>query len=152
MTTTHTAHDVAVRLFAQLEQAWNASDGAAFGSVFAGETDFVDARGSHHCGDGVAVGAGHQALFDTLYAGTAIAYRIETGYPDTQLDMVYFLPALQRSDGRGIGALSTQGISGASWQRWSRHREPGFPWRPGVDDLSAHLLLVDHWLEREVAQ
>ena len=35
MTTTHTAHDVAVRLFAQLQQAWNASDGAAFGSVFA---------------------------------------------------------------------------------------------------------------------
>ena len=78
MTTTHTAHDVAVRLFVKLEQAWNASDGAAFGSVFADETDFVDARGSHHCGDGVAVGAGHQALFDTLYAGTAITYRIET--------------------------------------------------------------------------
>jgi uncharacterized protein (TIGR02246 family) len=78
MTTTDTAHDVAVRLFAQLEQAWNASDGAAFGSVFADETDFVDARGSHHCGDGDLVGAGHQALFDTLYAGTAITYQIET--------------------------------------------------------------------------
>jgi len=78
MTTTHTAHDVAVRLFAQLAQAWNASDGAAFGSAFADETDFVDVRGSHHCGDGVAVGVAHQALFDTVYAGTAITYRIET--------------------------------------------------------------------------
>jgi len=78
MTTTHTAHDVAVRLFAQLQEAWNASDGAAFGSAFADETDFVDVRGSHHRGDGVAVGAGHQALLDSLYAGTVITYRIET--------------------------------------------------------------------------
>lgn len=80
------------------------------------------------------------------------AYRIEIGYPDTQLDMVYFLPALQKGNGGTIGALSTQQICGATWQRWSRHRDPGFPWRPGIDDLSAHLLLVDHWLEREMAR
>jgi uncharacterized protein (TIGR02246 family) len=78
MTTTHTAHDVAVRLFARLEEAWNASDGAAFGSVFADQTDFVDVRGGHYCVDGVAVGARHQAVLDTVYARTAITYRIET--------------------------------------------------------------------------
>lgn len=96
----------------------------------------------------------HDRVVPVGYTVTTVseAYRIETGYPDTQLDMVYFLPGLQRSDGRAIGALSTQEISGATWQRWSRHREPGFPWRPGIDDLSAHLLLVDHWLEREVTR
>lgn len=80
------------------------------------------------------------------------AHRIDAGYPDTQLDMVYFLPALQLANGRAIGALAAQMISGESWQRWSRHRESAHPWRPGVDDLSSHMLLVDHWLEREVAK
>jgi|SRR5579883_629584 len=80
------------------------------------------------------------------------AYRVDAGYPDTQLDMVYFSPALQRADGRSIGALSNQLISGVSWQRWSRHREASHPWRPGIDDLSSHMLLVDYWLEREVVQ
>lgn len=80
------------------------------------------------------------------------AHRIDAGYPDTQLDMVYFSPALQRKDGRSIGALSNQLIGGAAWQRWSRHREASHPWRAGIDDLSSHMLLVDHWLEREVVQ
>src|SRR5580658_7455089 len=48
------------------------------------------------------------------------AHRIDAGYPDTQLDMVYFFPALQRYDGRTIGALSTQPMAGQIWQRWSR--------------------------------
>lgn len=80
------------------------------------------------------------------------ALRIDAGYPDTQLDMVYFSPALQRVDGRPIGALSNQMISGCPWQRWSRHRESSHPWRPGIDDLSSHMFLVDYWLEREVGQ
>lgn len=80
------------------------------------------------------------------------AYRIEVGYPETQLDMVYFSPALQLADGRSIGALANQMISGGSWQRWSRHREASHPWRPGIDDLSTHMFLVDYWLEREVVQ
>jgi hypothetical protein len=93
----------------------------------------------------------HQRVVPTGYtvASVSEAHRIDTGYPDTQIDMVYFLPPLHRSDGRAIGAQSTQQIGRDTWQRWSRHREPGFPWRPGVDDLSSHLLLVDHWLERE---
>jgi hypothetical protein len=69
-----------------------------------------------------------------------------------QLDMVYFSPALQRLDGKPIGALSNQTITGSSWQRWSRHRASNHPWRPGIDDLASRMLLVDHWLEREVVQ
>ena len=32
------------------------------------------------------------------------AIRIETGYPNTELNMVYFFPALARADGKPIGA------------------------------------------------
>jgi hypothetical protein len=78
------------------------------------------------------------------------AVKIETGYPDTQLDMVYFYPNLARLDGKPIGALTSQTLDGKSWQRWSRHRTAQNPWRPGEDDLSSHLALVEHWLEREM--
>lgn len=77
------------------------------------------------------------------------AVSISPGYPDAPLDMVYFYPALARTDGRAIGALSSQPIDGKTFQRWSRHRTGVNPWRPGVDDLAAHLTLVRHWLERE---
>jgi Prokaryotic E2 family E len=84
------------------------------------------------------------------HAKVLAAVKIETGYPDTQLDMVYFYPALARLDGRPIGALSSQTLDGKAWQRWSRHRTAQNPWRPGEDDLSSHLALVEHWLEREM--
>ena len=80
------------------------------------------------------------------------ALMIPTGYPDAQIDMVYFRPELVRRDGRAIGALSQQQIDGQQWQRWSRHRTSENPWRPGVDDVAGHLVLVDHWLERELVK
>lgn len=78
-----------------------------------------------------------------------VALRVETGYPEAQLDMVYFYPSLVRLDGVAIGALSTQQLDGKTFQRWSRHRTAVNPWRPGEDDLSTHLALIDDWLERE---
>jgi hypothetical protein len=78
-----------------------------------------------------------------------LALRIEPAYPDTQIDMAYFFPALARADGGAIGALSSQAIDGRQFQRWSRHRTGNNPWRPGEDDLSTHLLLVEDWLRRE---
>lgn len=81
------------------------------------------------------------------------ALRIEPGYPDAQIDMVYFAPSLTRTDGRVIGRSNgTQCIDGKSFQRWSRHRTAVNPWRPGVDDVSAHVLLVNHWLTREFSK
>lgn len=76
--------------------------------------------------------------------------RIESGYPETQIDMVYFFPGIRRIDGRAIGALSDDTFDGRTWQRWSRHRTAQNPWRRGVDDISTHLQLVRHWLEREL--
>ena len=78
-----------------------------------------------------------------------VAIRVETGYPEAQLDMVYFYPPLARLDGVAIGALSTQPLGGKLFQRWSRHRTGVNPWRPGEDDLSTHLSLIEDWLERE---
>lgn len=85
------------------------------------------------------------------YNHTAVsaAVLIEQGYPDAQLDMVYFHPHLTRADGRGINALAGHRLDGKEWQRWSRHRTAANPWRAGVDDISCHLMLVDDWLVRE---
>jgi len=80
---------------------------------------------------------------------TFLAVRISPGYPDTQLDMVYFSPPLARADGKVIGALTTLMLDGKTYQQWSRHRTGANPWRPGEDDLSTHVELVRHWLERE---
>jgi hypothetical protein len=81
-----------------------------------------------------------------------VALQIPPGYPDAQIDMAYFFPHLARQDGRTITALSVQDIDGKSFQRWSRHRTGDAPWRPGEDDVSSHVVLVDDWLERELAK
>jgi hypothetical protein len=78
-----------------------------------------------------------------------VALMIPPGYPSAQIDMAYFHPPLARTDGRGINALSPQSIEDKNYQRWSRHRTSQNPWRPDVDDVSTHLSLVRHWLERE---
>lgn len=80
---------------------------------------------------------------------TDIAINISTGYPRSQLDMVYFFPALLRADGKPINALATQHIEGRQYQRWSRHRTPQHPWREGVDDISTHFELIKSWVEKE---
>jgi hypothetical protein len=80
------------------------------------------------------------------------ALRIEPGYPDAQIDMVYFSPAITRTDGRAIKNLTTQVIDGVQFQRWSRHRTATNPWRPGEDCIATHLLLVEDWLRREFAK
>ena len=76
--------------------------------------------------------------------------RIESGYPDTQIDMVYVHPELERLDGRPISATCPETFDGKQWQRWSRHRTPANPWRPGVDNLATHFGLVEHWFLREL--
>lgn len=76
--------------------------------------------------------------------------RFTSGYPDTQLDMAYFAPALARVDGRSIRNLSMTGFDRRDWQQWSRHRTAASAWRPDIDDLSTHMALVDDWLAAEL--
>lgn len=75
-----------------------------------------------------------------------VAIQISSGYPNTQLDMVYFLPGISRTNGHQINNLSPMTIEGQSWQRWSRH----YPWRAGVDDLSTHIERIKSWLADEL--
>jgi hypothetical protein len=93
----------------------------------------------------------HDYPLPTGYGQThaTLAVQISACYPDGELDMVYFQPHLHRSDCRQIGALSDHRLDGNTWQRWSRHRTPENPWRVGVDNLAAHLMLVEYWLARE---
>ena len=67
---------VAAPIFQQLEDAWNAADGAAFGAAFTEDSDFVTIRGEHHRG-AVAIGHGHQAIFDSIYKGSRVEFRPE---------------------------------------------------------------------------
>lgn len=80
----------------------------------------------------------------------AVALQLPPSYPDAQIDMVYFLPHLALVDGRPIRALNGQSLQGKNWQRWSRHRTGTNPWRPGLDNVETHMLLVKEWLCREL--
>jgi len=79
-----------------------------------------------------------------------VHFRIGTGYPDQQIDMAYFFPALSRADGGFINALTPQVFDGKTWQQWSRHRTTENPWRPGVDNLATHYATTIEWLLREL--
>jgi hypothetical protein len=84
------------------------------------------------------------------HARITAAIRIETGYPQAELNMVYFFPALARKDGKTIGATqAVQQLDGKAFQRWSRHRTSQNPWKAGRDHLGTHVLLIEDWLERE---
>ena len=84
------------------------------------------------------------------HSHVTVAIRLETGYPNTALDMVYVHPPLVRKDGQPIGATDArQVIAGESYQRWSRHRTAQNPWRPGQDGISTHVFLIEDWFFRE---
>jgi hypothetical protein len=78
-----------------------------------------------------------------------LGIRISPGYPTTQLDMIYFYPAISRIDGLPIGGLSLIQIDGKNFQQWSRHRTGENPWRSDIDNLGTHVPLADAWLELE---
>lgn len=80
----------------------------------------------------------------------SVAIRIESGYPQSALDMVYVYPALARRDNQPIRATEhTQLIDGKQWQRWSRHRSAQNPWIPGEDSIESHMYLIEDWFARE---
>jgi uncharacterized protein (TIGR02246 family) len=69
------AEGVADELIGRLERAWNEADGRAFSEPFSADAAFVDIRGEHHRGQ-EAIAAGHQAIFDSIYQGSSIAYEL----------------------------------------------------------------------------
>ena len=83
---------------------------------------------------------------------TDVHVRLLDGYPDTQIDMAYFSPALARADGKSVNGLSTLTFDGRAWQQWSRHRTAASQWRIGEDDLSTHMAVVREWLIAELVK
>lgn len=70
-------HSVLNDHLANLEKAWNAADGQAYGQEFTSDADFVDIRGTQHTG-GDAISGGHQAIYDSIYADSASTTRSPT--------------------------------------------------------------------------
>jgi hypothetical protein len=80
---------------------------------------------------------------------TTLALLIPPAYPAAEIDMAYFYPALAKTSGRAIAAITSQSIDGKVFQRWSRHRNAG-DWQPGIDSIITHLSLVDNWLNTDI--
>lgn len=66
-----------VRIVNELESAWNAGDGVAFGAPMAEDADFVTIRAEHFRGR-EAIAAGHSAIFRSIYAGSRNRFSIES--------------------------------------------------------------------------
>ena len=62
-------------LVRELEEAWNAADGAGFARAFAEDADFVNIRGEHLRTREV-IAKGHQAIFNTVYKGSVVRYQV----------------------------------------------------------------------------
>ncbi|MBK6940903.1 MAG: multiubiquitin domain-containing protein [Planctomycetes bacterium] len=102
--------------------------------------------------DGRRIVLVHEFHTDSRYdhAKVLAALQLSAGYADTQIDMVYFWPPLARLDGRPIPATDGRvTFDQKAFQQWSRHRTASNPWRPGVDGIGTHLLMVEDWLRRE---
>jgi hypothetical protein len=83
------------------------------------------------------------------HRSASAALRIPPSYPDVQIDMVYFSPALALTSGKPIRQLTPLTIDGKPYQQWSRHRPAG-EWRLGIDSICTHLLQVEVWLKNEL--
>jgi hypothetical protein len=87
----------------------------------------------------------------TFEAVTA-AIQMPTNYPLTELNMVYFHPAVVRMDGSIIKATEHKPIiDGMEYQRWSRHYKPG-QWNPEECSLATHVMAIYGWLEKEASE
>lgn len=82
-----------------------------------------------------------------------LALEIQPTYPAAEIDMFYLSPPVTLSNGSQIPATELiVTIRGQQFQRWSRHRTPTGPWKPGLDSVKTHMALVDNALLKEVQQ
>ena len=70
---------------------------------------------------------------------------IPQGYPGAALDMFYFSPGLQKTNGKNIETIEVEQHFNHPWQRWSRH----YQWTPGEDNLIRHIEFVKKRLQTE---
>jgi uncharacterized protein (TIGR02246 family) len=72
---TNPGDQIVGEIVGELEQAWNAADGAAFARPFAEDADFVNIRGEHHRTRD-AIAKGHQAIFNSIYKGSVVRFQL----------------------------------------------------------------------------
>lgn len=146
-----------IEKFKALPRDQSEGDGRSLRRLFdlpAADREFLDTYG---CSWETIIDGSHWLLLHEFptpegynHRSVTAAIRVETGYPDAPLDMVYFYPALNRIDGKAIGATEGQQvIEGQTYQRWSRHRTSENPWVVGKDSLETHVILIEDWLIRE---
>lgn len=74
--------------------------------------------------------------------------RLPSGYPDVPPDMWWFDPPVRLANGSAAAATDvSEHHVGRSWQRWSRHFQPG-QWKSGTDGLESYLALIREELAR----
>ncbi len=102
----HTPADaaaVAEMIMQRLELAWNRADGTAFGEPFSADADFVAMRGDLHTGR-EAIAAGHQQIFDTIYAGSTTRYEVlQAREPDERVIVAHVRGTLATPGGPMAG-------------------------------------------------
>lgn len=86
-------------------------------------------------------------------AKVTLALDVPKDYPQAQIDMFYFAPAVSRSDGVTIPNTHVSvTIGGVAFQGWSRHRKAPHTWDPNSDNVGTHFSLVEHSLAREFGE
>jgi hypothetical protein len=96
---------------------------------------------------------GYEMLPGYEPASVNLALDIPKDYPQAQIDMFYFSPAVFRCDGAAIpNTHVTATIDGVQFQGWSRHRTPAHQWDPNSDNVGTHFALVEHSLAREFGE
>ncbi len=74
--------------------------------------------------------------------------RLPAGYPDLPPDMWWFDPPVRLATGATVPATeATEQHLGRTWQRWSRHFQPG-QWKSGIDGLESYIALIREELTR----
>lgn len=80
-----------------------------------------------------------------------VLFRLSPNYPDTPPDMWWVIPHLTSTVRGPIEATENiETYDGRSWQRWSRHLEPG-AWKSGIDTLESYVRLLRSELGRAAA-
>ena len=77
MTVSEADHAAFEGILHELQSAWNAGDGVAFGAPMAEDADFVTIRGDHLRGR-QAIVASHSGIFSTIYAGSRNRLSLES--------------------------------------------------------------------------
>jgi len=90
-----------------LTKAWDNADGAAFGSVFTDDADFVNILGGLFSGRD-AIAAQHQAIFDTIYKGSSATFDLHNIRTlDDDVAVAHVLCALDAPGGPRPGRTNT---------------------------------------------